>query len=57
MKRSKNEVARWRMLRQAQRKRARWREWQPRRYRRIHAFRHQLAQQQRRSVLFINQFW
>ncbi|KAF0859703.1 MAG: YciY family protein [Mixta calida] len=57
MKRSKNEVARWRMLRQAQRKRARWLEGQSRRYRRIHAFRHQLAQQQRRSVLFINQFW
>ncbi|WP_128861337.1 YciY family protein [Mixta gaviniae] len=57
MKRSKNEVARWRMLRQAQRKRARWLEGQSRRYRRIHAFRHQLDQQQRRSVLFINQFW
>ena len=41
----------------AQRKRARWLEGQSRRYRRIHAFRHQLAQQQRRSVLFINQFW
>lgn len=57
MKRSRNEVARWRMLRQAQRKKARWLEGQSRRYRRIHAIRHQLAQQQRRSVLFINYFW
>ncbi|WP_275555823.1 YciY family protein [Mixta sp. Marseille-Q2659] len=57
MKRSRNEVARWRMLRQAQRKRARWLEGQSRRYRRIHGIRYQLAQQQRRSVLFINYFW
>lgn len=57
MKRSRNEVARWRMLRQAQRKRARWLEGQSRRYRRIHVIRHKLAQQQRRSVLFINYFW
>jgi hypothetical protein len=57
MKRSKNEVARWRMLRQAQRKRTRWLEGQSRRYRRIHGIRYQLAAQQRRSVLFINTFW
>jgi len=57
MKRSRNEVARWRMLRQAQRKRARWLEGQSQRYRRIHGIRYQLAQQQRRSVLFINYFW
>ncbi|MFD1803419.1 YciY family protein [Mixta tenebrionis] len=57
MRRSKNEVARWRMLRQVQRRRSRWLEGQSRRYRRIHVIRHRLAQQQRRSVLFIhNQF-
>ncbi|MDR7342613.1 MAG: YciY family protein [Pantoea sp.] len=57
MRRSRNEVARWRMLRQVQRKKARWLEGQSRRYRRIHNIRHQLAQQQGRSVLFINNFW
>ena len=55
MRRSRNEVARWRMLRQATRRRARWLEAQSRRYKRIHAIRHQLAQQQRRSILFITQ--
>lgn len=53
MRRSRNEVARWRMLRQATRRRARWLEGQARRYKRIHAIRYQLAQQQRRSILFI----
>ena len=57
MKRSKKEVARWRMLRQAQRKRTRWLEGQSRRYRRIHVIRQQLAQQHRHSIMFINQFW
>jgi len=55
MRRSKNEVARWRMLRQAHRRRSRWLEGQSRRYKRIHGIRHQLAQQQRRSILFITQ--
>lgn len=55
MRKSRNEVARWRMLRQADRRRARWLEGQSRRYSRIHAIRHQLAQQQRRSILFITQ--
>lgn len=55
MKRSRNEVARWRMLRQVHRRRSRWLEGQSRRYKRIHCIRHQLAQQQRRSILFITQ--
>ncbi|WP_312240553.1 YciY family protein [Pantoea sp.] len=55
MRRSRNEVARWRMLRQVKFRRARWLESQSRRYKRIHAIRHQLAQQQRRSILFITQ--
>jgi len=40
------------MLRQVHRRRARW---LSRRYKRIHAIRHQVAQQQRRSILFITQ--
>lgn len=55
MRKSRNEVARWRMLRQVHRRRARWLEGQSRRYNRIHAIRQQLAQQQRRSILFITQ--
>ena len=55
MRRSRNEVARWRMIRQVQRRRARWLEGQSRRYGRMHAFRHQISQQQRRSILFITQ--
>ncbi|MBS6034069.1 MULTISPECIES: YciY family protein [Pantoea] len=55
MRRSRNEVARWRMLRQVHRRRSRWLEGQSRRYKRIHSIRHQLAQQQRRSILFITQ--
>ncbi len=55
MRRSRNEVARWRMSRQIQRRRARWLEGQSRRYGRMHAIRHQLSQQQRRSILFITQ--
>lgn len=55
MRRSRNEVARWRMSRQIQRRRARWLEGQSRRYGRMHAIRHQLSQKQRRSILFITQ--
>lgn len=56
MRRSRNEVARWRMMRQTQRRRARWLEGQSRRYGRMHSFRHQISQQQRRSILFIAQY-
>ncbi|CAO96637.1 YciY family protein [Erwinia tasmaniensis] len=55
MRRGTAEVARWRMIRQAQRRRARWLEGQSRRYGRMHGFRHQPGQQQRRSILFITQ--
>ncbi|WP_258575811.1 YciY family protein [Candidatus Pantoea persica] len=55
MKKSRNEVSRWRIFRQAHRRRACWLEGQSRRYSRIHAIRHQMAQQQRRSILFITQ--
>ncbi|MGB9097929.1 YciY family protein [Erwinia sp.] len=55
MRRSRNEVARWRMSRQVQRRRARWLEGQSRRYGRMHLIRHQVSQQQRRSILFITQ--
>ncbi|MEJ5112794.1 MULTISPECIES: YciY family protein [Erwinia] len=55
MRRSRNEVARWRMSRQIQRRRARWLEGQSRRYGRMHLIRHQVSQQQRRSILFITQ--
>jgi len=55
MRRSKNEVARWRMLRQVHRRRSRWLEGQSRRYKRIHTIRYQVAQQHRRSILFISQ--
>jgi len=55
MRRSRNEVSRWRMMRQVQRRRSRWLEGQSRRYGRMHSFRHQVNQQQRRSILFITQ--
>lgn len=55
MKRSRNEVSRWRMLRQSHRRRIRWLEGQSRRYGRMHLIRHQVSQQQRRSILFITQ--
>ncbi|MBS0970125.1 MULTISPECIES: YciY family protein [Yersiniaceae] len=52
MKRTRNEVGRWRMLRQQQRRRSRWLEAQSRRYRHIYRIRavnhHQLL---RRMVL------
>nr|WP_168371151.1 YciY family protein [Erwinia sp. Ejp617] len=54
MRRSRNDVARWRMIRQVQRRRARWLEGQSRRYGHMYSFRHQLSQQQRRSILFIS---
>lgn len=55
MRRSANEVARWRMQRQVHRRRARWLEGQSRRYRRMYSFRYQLCQRQHRSILFVNQ--
>ena len=55
MKRSRNEVSRWRMMRQVQRRRTRWLEGHSRRYGRIHSLRLQRNQQHRRSLLFVNQ--
>jgi hypothetical protein len=42
-------------MRQVQRRRSRWLEGQSRRYKRITGIRYQLAQQQRRAILFITQ--
>lgn len=55
MQRSKTEVGRWRMLRQAQRRRSRWLENQSRRNMRIHAIRKSLANRQRHGLLFAMQ--
>ncbi|HEY2455162.1 MAG TPA: YciY family protein [Scandinavium sp.] len=52
MKRSRNEVGRWRMLRQASRRKARWLEAQSRRNMRIHSIRKCLGARQRNSLLF-----
>ncbi|NDL62437.1 YciY family protein [Acerihabitans arboris] len=52
MKRSRNEVSRWRMLRQAQRRRSQWVEAQSRTYRHLTRLRHLQLKQQRRSLLF-----
>ncbi|MDX6020836.1 YciY family protein [Scandinavium sp. V105_16] len=52
MKRSRNEVGRWRMQRQASRRKARWLEAQSRRNMRIHAIRKCLGARQRNSLLF-----
>ncbi|WP_072055912.1 YciY family protein [Tatumella morbirosei] len=52
MRRSRNEVGRWRMARQTNRRKIRWLEAQSRRYTHIRLIRHQLAKQQRRSLLF-----
>ncbi|KAF1367811.1 hypothetical protein C7387_0994 [Yokenella regensburgei] len=52
MKRSRTEVGRWRMLRQASRRKARWLEAQSRRNMRIHAIRKCLVKRQRNSLLF-----
>ncbi|WP_369788395.1 YciY family protein [Rouxiella sp. WC2420] len=58
MKRSRNEVARWRMLRQTQRRKSRWLEGQSRRYRHIYRIRaiHSL-QQQRLSLYTVIHEW
>lgn len=52
MRHSRNEVGRWRMQRQAQRRKSRWLEAQSRRNMRIHAIRKSLASQKRNSLLF-----
>ncbi|MGM3173183.1 YciY family protein [Dickeya lacustris] len=52
MKRSRNEVSRWRMQRQTQRRRARWLEAQSRGYRHIHHARYLHQKQQRRALLY-----
>ncbi|AVJ17928.1 YciY family protein [Serratia rhizosphaerae] len=52
MRRSRNEVARWRMMRQNQRRRHRWLERQSRGYRHIMQVRRLLDNQHRRALLF-----
>lgn len=52
MRHSRPEVARWRMLRQATRRRRRWLESQSRRNIRIFALRKLDVARQRRSLLF-----
>lgn len=52
MKRSRNEVGRWRMLRQQQRRRSRWLEGQSRRYRHIYRIRQVHHHQLRRLSLY-----
>ncbi|ACS85737.1 MULTISPECIES: YciY family protein [Musicola] len=52
MKRSRNEVSRWRMLRQVQRRRARWLEAQSRSYRHIRHIRLLQEKLHRRSHLY-----
>ncbi|ELL0676535.1 YciY family protein [Salmonella enterica] len=52
MKRSRTEVGRWRMLRQASRRKARWLEGQSRRNMRIHNIRKCIFNRQRNSLLF-----
>lgn len=51
MKRSRTEVGRWRMLRQASRRKSRWLEAQSRRNIRIHAIRKCLVKRQRNALL------
>ncbi|MCC8366080.1 MULTISPECIES: YciY family protein [Xenorhabdus] len=53
MKRSRNEVGRWRLLRQSIQRRRRWLESQSRRYSRIYALRKMGTYKHRRSILFI----
>ncbi|OWU98436.1 hypothetical protein B5K12_02690 [Klebsiella pneumoniae subsp. pneumoniae] len=53
MKRSRTEVGRWRMLRQVNRRKARWLEAQLRRNMRILAIRKGLVKRQRHALLFI----
>lgn len=52
MKRSRNEVSRWRMQHQVQRWRSQWVEAQSRTYRRLTRLSHLQLKQQRRSLLF-----
>ncbi|SEA02034.1 hypothetical protein SAMN02982996_00745 [Lonsdalea quercina] len=52
MKRSPNEVSRWRMQRQVQRRRRRWLEAQSRSYRHIHSARYLQQKKQRRALLY-----
>ncbi|EOW3956726.1 TPA: YciY family protein [Enterobacter hormaechei subsp. steigerwaltii] len=52
MKRSRNEVGRWRMLRQVSRRKARWLEAQSRRNMRIHAIRKCGLNRHRNALLF-----
>ncbi|WP_157792077.1 YciY family protein, partial [Yersinia pestis] len=52
MRRSRNEVGRWRMLRQNQRRKTRWLEGQSRRYRHIYCVRQLHEHQHRRALLF-----
>ncbi|MBD2809761.1 YciY family protein [Xenorhabdus sp. Vera] len=53
MKHCRNEVGRWRMLRQSIRRRRRWLEDQSRRNFRIYKFRKTDACKSRRSILFV----
>ncbi|WP_154675895.1 YciY family protein [Entomohabitans teleogrylli] len=55
MRHSRTEVGRWRMLRQVQRRKARWLEAQSRRNMRIHAIRKCLVSRQRHLLLFATQ--
>ncbi|HAT1570578.1 TPA: YciY family protein [Kluyvera cryocrescens] len=52
MKRSRPEVGRWRMLRQASRRKSRWLESQSRRNMRIHAIRKCIVGRQRNCLLY-----
>ncbi|MCG8707706.1 YciY family protein [Brenneria sp. 4F2] len=52
MKRSRNEVSRWRMLRQVKRRRSRWLEAQSRTYRHIHYARYLQQKHKRRALLY-----
>ncbi len=52
MKRSRNEVARWRMLRQGQRRKSRWLEGQSRRYRHITCLRLLRHDRYRRALIY-----
>ncbi|EHQ1971769.1 YciY family protein, partial [Escherichia coli] len=52
MKRSRTEVGRWRMQRQASRRKSRWLEGQSRRNMRIHSIRKCILNKQRNSLLF-----
>ncbi|KNC88805.1 hypothetical protein GM31_14040 [Trabulsiella odontotermitis] len=52
MKHSRTEVGRWRMLRQASRRKARWLEAQSRRNMRIHSIRKCLVKRQRQALVF-----